>query len=135
MEDKLEITLRITLDRSSLERRLRQPVANEKAFFVLGLVNAQLTSTFGNDCCHVEMDAATGIRPALIQDMNSFARRHKQAVDALDQRGEAVVQDSDVLEILQMMHNVIITPIGSQWRVIRTGGSVESYPGEPHKAN
>ena len=119
MADKLEITLRITLDRAGLEKRLRHPLENDKAFFVLGLVHAQLTSTFGDEHCHVEMESATGVNPDLIRSMNSFPRRHKQAVAALDERGEVFVEDRDVLEVLTLMHDVIITPIGARWRVAR----------------
>jgi hypothetical protein len=134
VEDKLEITLRITLDRSGLEKRLRHPLENDKAFFVLGLVHAQLTTTFGDDNCQVEMQAATGVKPELIRALSSFAQRHKQAVEALDERGEALVADRDVLEVLTMMHDVIITPIGARWRVARFAPPTCGV-GERSKAN
>lgn len=121
MEDKLEITLRITLDRPGLEKRLRHPLENDKAFFILGLVHAQLTSSFGNEHCRVEMEAATGVDPGLIRALSSFPQRHKQAVTTLDERGEVLVEDRDVLEVLTIMHDVIITPVGPRWRVARFG--------------
>jgi hypothetical protein len=121
MGDKLEVTLRITLDRPGLERQLRRPVESDTAFFILGLVHAQLTSTFGEELCVVEMEAATGVSAALIRDMNSFARRHKRALDTLDQYGEVVVsdRDRDIVEVFQSLHDVIITPLGAGWRVSR----------------
>jgi hypothetical protein len=126
--DKLEITLRITLDRLGLEQRLGRTVENDTAFFVLGLVYAQLTGHFGDDHCNVDMEAATGINPRLIQTMNSFARRHKRALEALDTHGEALVEDRDVLEVMQQLQDVLITPLGTKWRVTRfTYGHDEDY--------
>ncbi|HYG58076.1 MAG TPA: hypothetical protein VD902_08455 [Symbiobacteriaceae bacterium] len=120
MRDKLEITLKITLDRPELERKLKRSLENDTAFFILGMVHAQLTSTFGDEHCQVEMQGATGVNPALIQAMNSFPRRHKRALDALDQWGEAIIEDQDVLEVFQTLHDVVITPLGGKWRVTRT---------------
>lgn len=125
MADKLEITLRITLDRPGLQRHLRRVVENDTAFFVLGLVHAQLTSTFGDDNCTVDMEAATGVSPDLIRSMNSFARRHKRALQALEDYGEAIVDEQDVLEVLGLLHDVVITPLGGRWRVTRS-----TYPGD-----
>lgn len=126
MADKLEITLRITLDRPGLERRLQRPVENDTAFFVLGLLHAQLTSYFGDEHCQVEMESATGVNPALIRSMNSFARRHKRALEALDLQGEVIVEEQDVLEVLGLLHNVVITPLGARrWRVARYGSPDE----------
>jgi hypothetical protein len=53
MGEKLEIALRVTLDRAALARRLGRPVEKETAFFILGLVHAQLCSHYGDDCCTV----------------------------------------------------------------------------------
>lgn len=118
MDDKLEITLRITLNRSDLERQFRRKVENDTAFYILGMVHAQLSSTFGDDHCAVEMESATGIQPDLIRAMNSFPRRHKRALDALEAWGVAIVEDRDVLEVFQTLHDVIITPLDSgRWRV------------------
>lgn len=119
MDEKLEVTLRITLDRKGLEQQLGRKVENDTAFFILGMVHAQLTSTFGDDHCVVEMAAGTGIDPELIRVMNSFPRRHKRALEELDRAGEVTVCDRDVLEVLQTLHDVIITPVGSAWRVAR----------------
>lgn len=119
MEDKLEITLRITLDRPGLERQLRRRVENDTAFFILGLVHAQLTSTFGDDHCQVDLETATGVNPQLIRSMNSFARRHKKALEALELQGEVIVEDRDVVEVMQTLHDVIITPVGAKWHVCR----------------
>lgn len=118
MDDKLEITLRITLNRPGLERQLRRKVENDTAFYILGMLHAQLSSTFGDDHCLLEMESATGIPADLIRSMNSFPRRHKKALDALEAWGETVVEDRDVLEVFQTLHDVIITPLSSgRWRV------------------
>lgn len=135
MDDKLEITLRITLDRPGLERQLRRKVENDTAFYVLGMLHAQLTSTFGDDHCLVELAAATGVAPELIRAMNSFPRRHKRALDALEAWGEAIVVDRDVLEVFQTLHDVLITPLGpSRWRVARADGEQETGGNRPNKA-
>lgn len=124
MHEKVEINLRITLDRSGLQRRLGRAIENDFAFYVLGLVHAQLSSQFGDEACLVDMDSATGLSPSLVRSMNSFARRHKLSLDALDRDGEVLVEDRDVVEVFELLHNVIITPVGSRWRVVRnrTGG-------------
>jgi hypothetical protein len=119
MEDKLEVTLRITLDRSGLERQLGRKVENDTAFFILGMVHAQLTSTFGDDHCAVEMESGTGLKPELVKAMNTFPRRHKRALEALERYGEVTVEDLDILEVFQTLHDVIITPMGTRWRVAR----------------
>lgn len=123
MGDKLEITLRVTLDRPGLERRLRQPIENDKAFFILGLVQAQLTRYFGQECCRVEMEAATGLTASLIGVMNDFARDHQRAIDSLHEQGEVIVDDADLADVLQLHHDVVVTPVGSRWRVARLGTS------------
>lgn len=119
MSDRLEITLRVTLDRDGAAEHLGRPIDKDTAFFVLGLVHAQLTSTFGDDHCVVELETATGLQQAFLRSMNSFARRHKRALQALDANGEVMVDDEDVLEVFQLLHDVIVTPIGSRWRVVR----------------
>jgi hypothetical protein len=134
MDDKLEITLRITLNRPGLEQQLKRRIENDTAFFVLGLVHAQLTSTFGDEHCVVEMESGTGLNPALVRAMNSFARRHKRALEALDADGEVMVEDRDVLEVFQTLHDVIITPLGSRWRVVRMPSMQHTLPGERSKA-
>jgi len=128
MGDKLEITLRITLDRPGVERHLGRSIENDTAFFVLGLVHAQLTGTFGDDHCFVDMDSATGLDPAFVRSMNSFARRHKKALETLETVGEVTVADKDILEVFQLLHNVIITPVGGRWRVARMDFGEESPP-------
>lgn len=121
MDDKLEITLRITLNRPGLEQQLGRKVENDTAFYVLGMIYAQLSSTFGDEHCLVEMAAATGLKPDLIAAMNSFPRRHKKALDALEAWGETIVEDRDVLDVFQTLHDVVITPISSgRWRVTRS---------------
>lgn len=119
MDERVEVTFRVTLDRSGLQRRIGRPIENDFAFFVLGLVNAHLSKALGDDHCRVEMESATGYRPEFIRTMSSFARRHKAALDALLATGEAVVEDHDVLEVLQQLHQVVIIPTGSKWRVVR----------------
>lgn len=120
MRDKLEVTLKITLDRPELEQKLRRSLDNDTAFYILGLLHAQLTSTFGDEHCRVEMESATGVSPSLIQAMNSFPRRHKRALDSLDRWGEVIIEDPDVLEVLQTLHDVVITPVSGKWRVTRS---------------
>ncbi len=117
MNEKLEITLRITLDRTGLRRRLGWPMESDTAFFVLGRVYAELTGLFGDEHCRVELDSATGVSPELIAAMRTFPRRHKQVLDALQARGEAMVEDPDILEVLALLHDVVITPTGSGWCV------------------
>lgn len=134
MDDKLEITLRITLNRPGLEQQLRRKIENDTAFFILGLVHAQLTSRFGDEHCVVEMDSGTGLRPELIRAMNSFARRHKRALEALDAHGEVIVEDRDILEVFQTLHDVIITPLGHRWRVVRMPQVGEGLAGERSRA-
>ncbi|HYF91127.1 MAG TPA: hypothetical protein VD969_02655 [Symbiobacteriaceae bacterium] len=125
MDDKLEITLRITLNRPGLERQFQRKVENDTAFYILGMIHAQLSSTFGDDHCLVEMESATGLNPDLVRAMNSFPRRHKRALDALEAWGEAVVEDRDVLEVFQTLHNVMITPLGAgKWRVTQVNSTI-----------
>lgn len=134
MHDKLEITLRITLDRPGLERQLKRPVETDTAFFVLGLVHAQLTSAFGDDYCRVDMESATGLDPQFVRSMNSFARRHKRALEALELHGEVMVEDKDILEVFQLLHDVVITPLGSRWHVMRVEPQTGAFLGEVAKA-
>lgn len=119
MDGKVEIMLRVTLDRAGLGQRLQRPIESDFAFFVLGLVHAQLTSQFGDEHCLVDMESATGVKTDLIRSMNSFARRHKVALEALERDGEVTVVDRDLVEVFQLLHNVIITPLGGRWRVVR----------------
>lgn len=134
MDEKLEITLRITLDRSGLERERHVEVPKEIAFNILGRVHAQLTDEFGDEHCLVEMDAATGLNPHLVRSMNSFAPRHKRALEALYNEGEALVADRDIVEVFAAMHDVIITPIGSRWRISQVSPVVDSHPGSRRRA-
>ncbi|MGE5674028.1 MAG: hypothetical protein ACM3XM_09070 [Mycobacterium leprae] len=117
MSDKLEITLRIALDRSGLAERLDGPVDNDTAFFILGLVHAQLTAMFGDENCMVELNAASGIDPSLIREMNGFARRHKQALETLRAQGNVLVAEWDIVEVLQLLQDVSVTPVGERWLV------------------
>jgi len=133
VDDKLEITLRITLDRKGVEQESGRPLENNKAFFVLGLVHALLTDHFGDANCRVEMESGTGLSPALVRAMNSFAPRHKRALEVLDAAGEVMVEDRDVLEVLQTMHDVMITPLGAKWRVVRMAGAKGATPGDGAK--
>jgi hypothetical protein len=119
VDERVEVRLRITLDRTGLGSRLRRPIENDFAFFVLGLVYGQLAAQFGDENCRVEMESATGIEPGLARAMNDFARRHKQALDTLDRSGEVTVADRDVVEVFQTLHDVIITQVGSSWRIVR----------------
>lgn len=125
MGEKLEVTLRISLDRSALEQRWNREVANDTAFYLLGLVHAQLTGTLGDECCQVEMERATGVDPALIQAMNTFAPQHKRALEALEAHGEVTVSNPDLVEVLQTLHHVVVTPIGSSWHIFRPSGRRE----------
>lgn len=133
MGEKLEITLRITLDRPGLEKEWKRPVENDTAFYVLGLVHAQLTSIFGDEHCTVDMESVTGLDTAFVRSMNSFARRHKRALDSLEHHGEALIEDRDLLEVFEVLHDVIITPIGGKWRVSRLEPTAESLLGHSPK--
>ncbi|HEY3368703.1 MAG TPA: hypothetical protein VGK74_26905 [Symbiobacteriaceae bacterium] len=126
MSDKLEITLRIALDRSGLAKRLKRPVEDEDVFFVLGLVNAQLAGTFGENHCLVEMESASGVSRSLIEAMNVLPRRLRQTLQALKRDGEAVVTDPDVLAALCEMQDLTVTPMDGKWLVIRPAA-----PGDP----
>lgn len=116
--ERLEVTLRITLDRAGVRRRRKEPVESDTAFFILGMVHALLTSKYGDDHCTVEMESATGLDPTFVRSMNSFARRHKAALDALENHGEVYVEDRDLLEVFQALHDVVITPVGHRWRIM-----------------
>jgi len=118
--DKLEIALRITLDRSGLEKRLRRPVGADYAFFVLGMVHAHLSSRFGEEDCTVEMTAATGVDPELLEPMNIFARELRRTLRDLDETGEAMVEDPDLLSVLQITQGVVAVPVGGGWRITRS---------------
>jgi hypothetical protein len=65
------------------------------------------------------MESATEIDERLIRSMNSFARRHQQVLAALKAHGEAIVEDRDVIEVLELLQVGVITPIGSRWHVSR----------------
>lgn len=119
MEDTLELTLKVTLDRHGLKRHLRREVDKDIAFFILGLVNAQLTSTFGEQNCTVGLITATGINPLFLQRMNSFARLHKRANEELNERGEVIVEDRDLLQVFESVYDVTVTPLGERWRITR----------------
>lgn len=119
MGEKLEIALRITLNRAGVERRLRRPVGADHAFFVLGMVYAQLSSRFGEEDCTVEMTDATGVDRSLLEPMNAFARELRRTLRRLDETGEAWVDDPELLSILQITHEVTAMPVGGRWRVTR----------------
>lgn len=123
MGDKLEMVLRVTLDRPGLERKLERKVENDTAFFVLGMVHAQLTGAFGDEHCEVDLESATGLEAGFVRSMNSFARRHKRVLDAFESQGEVMVEDQDILEVFQALHDVVITPLGRRWRVVRAAPS------------
>lgn len=97
---------------------MKEPVDSDTAFFILGMVHALLTSKYGDEACTVEMESATGLDPAFVRSMNSFARRHKAALDALETNGEVYVEDRDLLEVFQALHDVIITQVGHRWRIV-----------------
>lgn len=119
MGDKLELTLRITLNRDGLRKHLGREVENDTAFYILGMVNAHLTGTFGDEHCQVDMEQATGLDPAFVRSMNAFARMHKRALEALDAQGEVMIEDPALLEVFQELHDVMVTPVKGRWRVAR----------------
>lgn len=127
MSDKLEITLRIALDRSGLAKRLKRAVEDEDAFFVLGLVNAQLTSTFGEEHCQVEMESASGVSRSLIEAMRALPRRLKRTLETLKQDGEAEVTDPDVLAAVAQLEGVTVRRVGGKWLVVRRNGGAAPY--------
>ncbi|MFZ5813908.1 MAG: hypothetical protein ACOY93_01215 [Bacillota bacterium] len=128
--DRLEVTLRIRLDRAGVRRRLKEAVESDTAFFILGMVHALLTSKYGDEHCTVEMESATGLDPAFVRSMNSFARRHKAALDALETYGEVYVEDRDLLEVFQALHDVVITPVGHRWRIVADEPPVDPATGQ-----
>lgn len=128
--EKLEISLRIKLDRAGVRKRLKETVESDTAFFILGMVHALLTSKYGDEHCTVEMEAATGLNPEFVRSMNSFARRHKAALDALETYGEVFVEDRDLLEVFQALHDVVITPVGHRWRIVVDEPPVDPVTGQ-----
>lgn len=120
MGDKLELNLRITLDRNGLRQHLGREVENDVAFFVLGMVNAHLTSLLSDEHCQVDMQSATGLDPVFVRSMNGFTRKHKRALEVLDAQGEVVIEDRELLEVFQELHDVMVTPLGGRWRVARS---------------
>lgn len=118
MDRRLELTLRVTLDRAGVRKRLKKPVESDTAFFILGMVHALLTSKYGDEYCTVEMESATGLDAEFVRSMNSFARRHKAAMDALETYGEVWVEDQELLEVLQLLHNVVVTQVDGRWHVV-----------------
>jgi hypothetical protein len=119
VSEKLEITLTVSIDRTGLERKLKHPVEKETAFFILGLVGAQLASRFGEEYCSVELAAATGLSPSFLRSMNAFAHKHQQALAHFGATGEAVVDDPYLVEIFQVLHAAQVTKVGAQWRLVR----------------
>ncbi len=118
MDQRLELTLRVTLDRAGVRKRLKKPVESDTAFFILGMVHALLTSKYGVEHCTVEMESATGLDSEFVRSMNSFARRHKAAMDALESCGEVWVEDQELLEVIQLLHDVVVTPVDGRWHVV-----------------
>lgn len=135
MGDKLEVTLRITLDRPGLERLWGRKVEEDTAFFILGLVHAQMTERFTEAFCQVDMESATGMDQGFVRSMNSFARRYKRALDELQRWGHAQVEDADLVDVIRMLHQVEVTPTGSSWRVVRLGAGNEQPAEEPAPVN
>jgi hypothetical protein len=117
--ERLEVTLSITIDRAGLERKLNHPIEKETAFFILGMVNAQLSSRFGEEFCHVELTTASGLSTTFLRSMNTFARKHQQALSAFEADGEVVVDDRFLVEVFQLLHSVTVIKVGEQWRVVR----------------
>lgn len=128
MSEKLELTLTVSLDRTGLEQKLNHPVEKETAFFILGLVGAQLTSRFGEDYCAVELSAATGLDPAFLRSMNTFARKHQQALSHFGANGEVMVDDPDIVEVFQLLHAAEAVKVGRQWRLIRKESDGDDEP-------
>ena len=122
MKDRLEITLRIALDRSDLARRLGSTVDQDTAFFIFGLVSAQLIGQYGDHACQVEMISASGVDQALIDAMNELPRSLKQTRETLLSTGEVVVTDPDLLVALRVLEEVTVTPKEGRWLVTLAGG-------------
>lgn len=117
MGDELELTLKVTLNRKGLKEHLRREVEADFAFFVLGLVNAQLTETLGERNCTVGLATATGFSPYFLQRMNHFARLHRRASDEFNRLGEVIVADQELVHIFEMIYDVTVTPLGERWRI------------------
>lgn len=116
---ELDIRLRIRLDADGASRELGEPVGVGAAFFILGLVQAQLARAFGPRHCRVELEGATGVPPWLAAAMRGFAPALQQAVTDLACRGEAWVQEPAVVEVLALVWPVASEPEGDGWRVRR----------------
>lgn len=128
MAERLEITLTVSIDRAGLERKLNHPVEKETAFFILGLVGAQLSSRFGEEFCAVELAAATGLSPSFLRSMNTFARKHQQALNHYGAKGEVLVDDPYLVEVFQLLHAADVTRVGEQWRLVRRESDLEEEP-------
>lgn len=125
MNEKLELVLRVTLDRSALKRRSPHMGEGDAPFFILGLVQALLSSRFSDQCCEVVLESATGLDARFLQSMSSFAQRHQRAIRELRTYGETMVDDQEVLDVLQRFHTVTAMPVGSKWRVSRCPSEAE----------
>lgn len=116
--DRMEVSLKIVLDRAGVGRRHEAPLESHSAFFILGLVHALLTDKYGDQNCTVEMESATGLSQEFVKSMNTFASRHKAALNALAHDGEVYIRDADLLEVFQVLHDVVVTQAGQGWWVV-----------------
>lgn len=115
--DRIELTVKITLDRQAAGRVRRGSLDNDAAFFVLGLLRAQLADAFGQDRSGVELLAATGHRPEFLQSMNAFANLYRNAMHELEQRGEVEVADAHLAQVFREVHRLQVTDLGGRWSV------------------
>jgi len=115
--DKLEMTVKITLDRRVAGRIRQGALENDAVFFVLGLLRAQLADAFGADRCSAELTTATGQRPEFLQTMNAFACRYQTAMSELAERGEVEVDDPQLAQVFREVHHLRVTDLGGRWTI------------------
>lgn len=118
----LEIQLRVTLDAEGAGQELGHPVDHGVAFFILGLVQAQLARAFGCRHCRVELAAATGISPGLLGAMAGFAPALQRAVSEVQETGQAWVDDAGVAELVALLWPVRVEPQAGGRYLIRKNG-------------
>ncbi len=119
----VEIQLRISLDTEGAGRELGYPVGSGVAFFITGLIQAQLARVFGPRYCQVELSAATGVSRSLLETMAGFAPALQQVVTRVQEAGEAWVDDPVVAEVMALIWPVRIEPQPDGRFLIRKTGA------------
>lgn len=129
---RVEMTFRVVLNRTQAGGRARvRSVDNDTAFYVLGLLKAQLAENFGSGNWLVELADATGQRPEFLRTMNAFARAHQAACDELERSGQVVVEDADLADVFRTVHQLQVVDLGGRWRVERPAPPPRRGPAAP----